>query len=115
MWRAWVGFNATHGFGLILFGALYGYLAIRSLPSWNRRQLSTVELQITAATQRADRQRNRQLDRSELPHHTGLLQLGLAEDFRIAVQGFALRRAKALSLPDRGKEQRHTAARAALD
>jgi hypothetical protein len=28
-WRAWVGFNATHSFGLILFGALYGYLAIR--------------------------------------------------------------------------------------
>jgi len=29
MWRAWVGFNATHSFGLILFGAVYGYLAIR--------------------------------------------------------------------------------------
>jgi hypothetical protein len=29
MWRAWVGFNATHSLGLILFGALYGYLAIR--------------------------------------------------------------------------------------
>ena len=28
MWRVWVGFNATHSFGLILFGALYGYLAI---------------------------------------------------------------------------------------
>jgi hypothetical protein len=32
MWRAWVGFNATHSFGLILFGALYGYLAIRHSP-----------------------------------------------------------------------------------
>ena len=29
MWRAWVGFNATHSFGLMLFGALYAYLAIR--------------------------------------------------------------------------------------
>jgi hypothetical protein len=29
MWRVWVGFNATHSFGLILFGALYGYLAMR--------------------------------------------------------------------------------------
>ncbi|HEX4543900.1 MAG TPA: hypothetical protein VH114_12080 [Candidatus Acidoferrum sp.] len=29
MWRAWVGFNATHSFGLILFGAVYGYLAVR--------------------------------------------------------------------------------------
>jgi hypothetical protein len=28
MWRLWVGFNATHSFGLILFGALYGYLAM---------------------------------------------------------------------------------------
>ena len=29
MWRVWIGFNATHSFGLILFGALFGYLAIR--------------------------------------------------------------------------------------
>ena len=29
MWRVWVGFNATHSFGLILFGALYGYFAVR--------------------------------------------------------------------------------------
>jgi hypothetical protein len=29
MWRAWVGFNVSHSFCLILFGALYGYLAIR--------------------------------------------------------------------------------------
>jgi len=28
MWKTWVGFNATHSFGLILFGAIYGYLAI---------------------------------------------------------------------------------------
>ena len=28
LWRAWVGFNATHSFGLILFGTLYGYLAM---------------------------------------------------------------------------------------
>src|SRR5215470_15355719 len=28
MWRAWVGFNASHSFCLILVGALYGYLAI---------------------------------------------------------------------------------------
>jgi hypothetical protein len=29
MWQVWVGINATHSFGLILFGALYGYLAVR--------------------------------------------------------------------------------------
>jgi hypothetical protein len=29
MWRACIGFNATHSFGLILFGALFGYLAMR--------------------------------------------------------------------------------------
>jgi hypothetical protein len=28
MWRAWIGFNASHSFGAILFGAAYGYLAI---------------------------------------------------------------------------------------
>ena len=29
MWRAWIGFNATHSFGLILFGVLFGYLGVR--------------------------------------------------------------------------------------
>ena len=28
MWKTWVGFNASHGFGAILFGAVYGYLAL---------------------------------------------------------------------------------------
>jgi len=28
MWKAWVGFNASHSMGLILFGLVYGYLAI---------------------------------------------------------------------------------------
>jgi hypothetical protein len=28
MWRAWVGFNGSHSFGLILFGLVYGYLAL---------------------------------------------------------------------------------------
>jgi hypothetical protein len=28
MWRVWMGLNATHSFGLILFGLVYGYLAI---------------------------------------------------------------------------------------
>ena len=27
MWRAWVGFNATHSMGLILFGLVFGFLA----------------------------------------------------------------------------------------
>ena len=26
MWEVWIGLNATHSFGLILFGAVYGYL-----------------------------------------------------------------------------------------
>jgi hypothetical protein len=29
MWRTWVGFNASHSFGAILFGWVYGYLALR--------------------------------------------------------------------------------------
>lgn len=28
MWKAWIGFNATHSVGPILFGAVYGYLAL---------------------------------------------------------------------------------------
>jgi hypothetical protein len=28
MWKAWVGFNASHSLGAILFGAVYGYLAV---------------------------------------------------------------------------------------
>lgn len=28
MWRAWVGFNATHSLGAIVFGLLYGYMAL---------------------------------------------------------------------------------------
>lgn len=28
MWQAWVGFNASHGLGAILFGLVYGYLAL---------------------------------------------------------------------------------------
>lgn len=28
MWQAWIGFNASHGFGLVLFGAAYGDLAL---------------------------------------------------------------------------------------
>src|SRR5438105_968245 len=28
MWKAWLGFNASHGMGAILFGLVYGYLAL---------------------------------------------------------------------------------------
>jgi hypothetical protein len=28
MWKAWLGFNASHSLGAILFGLLYGYLAL---------------------------------------------------------------------------------------
>lgn len=28
MWRAWIGFNATHSMGAMLFGLIYGHLAI---------------------------------------------------------------------------------------
>ena len=28
MWRAWIGFNASHSMGAILFGLIYGFLAI---------------------------------------------------------------------------------------
>ncbi len=28
MWDAWIGFNASHSYGAIFFGLVYGYLAI---------------------------------------------------------------------------------------
>lgn len=28
MWNAWVGFNASHSYGAIFFGLIYGYLAL---------------------------------------------------------------------------------------
>ena len=28
MWKAWVGFNASHSYGAMLFGLVYGYLAL---------------------------------------------------------------------------------------
>ena len=29
VWRAWIGFNASHSLGAILFALCYGYLALR--------------------------------------------------------------------------------------
>ena len=28
MWKTWIGFNASHSIALMLFGAVYGYLAL---------------------------------------------------------------------------------------
>ncbi len=28
MWKAWIGFNASHSYGAMLFGLVYGYLAL---------------------------------------------------------------------------------------
>ncbi len=28
MWKSWIGFNASHSLGAILFGLIYGYLAL---------------------------------------------------------------------------------------
>lgn len=30
IWRAWIGFNASHGQGAILFGLIFGFLALRA-------------------------------------------------------------------------------------
>jgi hypothetical protein len=32
MWRAWVGFNASHSMGAMLFGLVYGFLAAAHAP-----------------------------------------------------------------------------------
>lgn len=28
MWKAWIGFNASHSYGVMLFGLVWGYLAL---------------------------------------------------------------------------------------
>jgi len=28
MWKAWIGFNASHSLGAILFGVIFGYLVL---------------------------------------------------------------------------------------
>jgi hypothetical protein len=28
MWKAWIGFNVSHSYGVMLFGVIYGYLAL---------------------------------------------------------------------------------------
>jgi hypothetical protein len=33
MWKAWVGFNASHSFGALLFGAVWGQMALAH-PEW---------------------------------------------------------------------------------
>jgi hypothetical protein len=48
MWRAWIGFNATHSMGLILFGLFYGWLALAApavlFGSWFLRLLGLATL-----------------------------------------------------------------------
>lgn len=48
MWKAWVGFNASHSYGAILFGLIYGYLALIQpvvlLSSWFLMPLGLVVL-----------------------------------------------------------------------
>ena len=48
MWRAWIGFNASHSLGLMLFGLVYGYLALAEpgvlFASWFLRALGLAAL-----------------------------------------------------------------------
>jgi hypothetical protein len=48
IWRVWVGLNASHGMGLILFGLIFGYLAVAHAPllfqSWFLRAVGLVML-----------------------------------------------------------------------
>jgi hypothetical protein len=32
MWRAWIGFNASHAFGAMFFALVYGYMAMFEAP-----------------------------------------------------------------------------------
>ena len=45
MWKAWVGFNASHSFGAMLFGLVYGHLAlVQSRVLWDSPFLLSVGL-----------------------------------------------------------------------
>lgn len=48
MWKAWIGFNASHSIGALLFALFYGYLALCEsellLSSWFLMALSLVTL-----------------------------------------------------------------------
>ena len=45
MWKAWVGFNASHSFGAMLFGLVYGHLAlVQSHVLWDSPFLLSVGL-----------------------------------------------------------------------
>src|SRR4030095_10855367 len=48
MWQAWVGFNASHSYGAMLFGLIYGYLALMTpellFDSWFLRLLGLLLL-----------------------------------------------------------------------
>ncbi|MDO9452716.1 MAG: hypothetical protein Q7J29_07625 [Stagnimonas sp.] len=32
MWKSWIGFNASHSMGALLFGLIYGFLALAHAP-----------------------------------------------------------------------------------
>lgn len=50
VWRATVGFNATHSLGLMLFGTIYGYLALaHPLVFWQSTFLLTLGLVVLIA------------------------------------------------------------------
>ena len=50
VWRATVGFNATHSMGLMLFGLIYGYLALaQPVMLWQSRFLLTLGVITLAA------------------------------------------------------------------
>ncbi len=48
MWKAWIGFNASHSLGVMLFATIYGYLAMFELEfllsSWFLVALSLITL-----------------------------------------------------------------------
>jgi hypothetical protein len=43
VWRTWIGFNASHSFSLIFFGAVYGYPSGGALPSWSGDQSRLID------------------------------------------------------------------------
>ncbi len=51
MWKAWIGFHVSHSMGLILFGLIFGYLAVCSYSGPQSLHLGDVLIQLLDLSQ----------------------------------------------------------------
>src|SRR5678816_2086086 len=72
MWRAWVGFNASHSLGAMLFGLVYGYLGLlHARMLFSSTFLMAVGLSLLACSSLAGR-----VYKCRIPSHHDMQALG---------------------------------------